>query len=387
MQIPDRPVLLIHKSYQHHRRLPELFEVLEGEVGGDVTLAVAVNLPCQRPEQARQFLEGIDAATLRVADPVIHCRSDQLGGATKKAVRVPYISEAWPARPDDGLIQDLFDRQLDVGANVLLTPTGLVDDSDPRRELAAAIEWVQTARQLGPAAPMFVSLTVTHRWLTNERLRDRLLEELVESSERLWYVRVRWEVVKPPYSQQRDHDLLRGYKELAAAARSESKSIVFPTSGLTGWLATAYGAAGLGTGVGPSEQGFAERPVIRLPAGVSRIPKKRYFERALLHTVDLSTHTALLGSPGYLLCDCRFCKELDAANPAVDPANWDKEAAALHALVQTGRLLATLRVADPQAEARSEVARARTFAAAFSASVLNGDNRPRHLEAWDRALQ
>jgi hypothetical protein len=387
MQIPNSPILLLHKPYQHFRRLPELMDVLDREVGGDVTLGVTVNLPCQRPHQARRFFERFDDSTMRVADPVIHCRPEQLGGASKKAAGFTYMTRLRPAQPDPNWILDVFAQQLDVGATVLLSPTGLVDDSDPGRELGVAFAWVQAARQLGRPEPMFVNLTLTQRWLTNERLRDRLLEELVESSERLWYVRVRWGVVKPPHSQQRDDDLLRGYRELAAVARSEDKTIVFPTSGLTGWIATACGAAGLGTGMGPSEQGFAEQAVIRLPAGVSRIPRKRYFERSLLHTVDLSTHTTLLGAPGYIMCDCLFCTELGAANPSPDPANWDKEAASLHQLVQTGRLLATLHAANPQTEARKEVQRARDFEATVSSAALSGDDRPRHLAAWDRVLQ
>jgi hypothetical protein len=385
--IPSGPILLLHKSHKKFQRLTELMEVLDDEIGAEVTLGMAVNLPNQRPERARQFFSGLDAAALRIADPAIHYRREQLGRAPKQAAKFPYLTAPWPVQPDPAWISDLFEQQINVSANVVLSPTGLVDDSDPGRQLATALEWVQAARQLGPPAPMFVNLTLAHRWLSNRGLLDRLLEELVESTEPLWYLRIRWGVVKPPHSQQRDDELLRGYKELATVARSEGKTPMFPTSGLTGWLAAACGAAGLGTGMGPSEQGFAEQPVIRLPAGVPRIPKKRYFERSLLHVVDVSTHMALLGSPGYVVCDCRFCKELDAANPRLDPANWDNEAAALHYLVQTGRLLASLRAADPQIEARREVERARAFESTVSGMVVTGDNRPRHLAAWDRALQ
>jgi hypothetical protein len=294
----DGPVLVVHKSHQLCRRLPELLQVLNREVGNVVTLAVSLNLPSQAPQRARQYLDRYPSSILKLADPTVFNHVDQLGDPSKKNDRkhCRYMRTPLPASPDQQWIGELLNLQEDAGANALLSPTGVIDDADPEQELANALDWVRATRQANPALPMFVNLTFSRFWLMNTRLRHRLLQEVVESQERLWYLRFRWGVVKPPYSQQRSHDLLEGYKELAQVVRAERKVLLLPTSGLTGWLGSAWGASGFGTGMGPAEQGFAERPTVRMPAGTKRPRRHRYFERSLLQVVSLATHQSLIGS-------------------------------------------------------------------------------------------
>jgi hypothetical protein len=382
----DKPILLVHKTHQLARRLPEVVQVLRRDVGGDVRFGVAANLPNQPFDKGQRFLDQFAGLDLRVVDPILHARHDQLGSKSKTPYTFPYMSDPWPSQPDYGLILDLFGQQRDLGATPLLSPTGWVSAADPERQLSAAFEWIRAARDLEPDASMLVNLTLDRAWLRSPRLRARLLEEMVESAERLWYLRVRWAVIKPPYSQQRDEDLLQGYADLGQVARAEGKTVIYPTSGLTGWLATGLGATGLGSGTSPCAQGFADEADVRRPKGRTQRRLERYFEPSLLHVVDLTAHSALLGRPGYLTCDCPFCDELDAANPNLDPTTWNAEAAALHYLVQLGRLLAKLHVADPRAEARKEVERALDFRATVSGTLI-GNNRPQHLAAWDQVLQ
>jgi hypothetical protein len=356
----DKPILLVHKSHQQYQRLPELLHTLDREVGGTVTLGASLNLPCQAASRARRYLDQFPASVLKLADPAVFRHADQLGEPAKKndQKHFRYMTAPLPASPNRRWISELLHLQEDVGATALLTPTGVVDDADPEQQLTNALDWVRSTRQANPALPMFVNLTFSRYWLMNPRLRDRLLEELVESQERLWYLRFRWAVVKPPYSQQRNLDLLEGYRELARVARVEGKVLLLPTSGLTGWLGTAWGARGFGTGMGPAEQAFADRTTFRMPAGSRRPRRHRYFEPSLLHVVSLATHQSLIGSRDYLTCQCPFCEELDATNADLDPTTWARDASGLHYLFQSGRLLADLQAGDSQAEARKEVERA-----------------------------
>jgi hypothetical protein len=385
----DKPILVVHKSHQQYQRLPELLQILDGEVGDTVTLGASLNLPCQAAHRARQYFDQYPASVLKLADPAVFRHADQLGEPAKKndQKHYRYMREPLPTSPDERWISELLNLQEDAGATALLTPTGVVDDADSGQELATAFDWVRSARQADPALPMFVNLTFSRYWLMNPRLRHRLLEELVESQERLWYLRFRWAVVKPPYSQQRNHDLLEGYKELAKVARVEGKVLLLPTSGLTGWLGTAWGASGFGTGMGPAEQGLAEKPAFRIPAGSRRPRRHRYFERSLLHVVSLATHQSLVGTTDYITCRCPFCEELEAANADLDPTTWAHDAAGLHYLVQSGRLLADLTAGAPQAEARKEVERAIDYDATLPPGSVTGDDRPLHLQVWGQVLQ
>ena len=385
-----KPVLLLHKTHQRHKRLREVAEVLQAEVGDEVTIGVALSLPNQRPKNAQRFLDGL-SLDLRVIDPTIYACPSQLGTTCKTPSRLfPYMREPWPARPDRRLIHELFQQQRGLGATVLLSPTGLIEASDPERELTTAFDWIREARDLEPAAEMMVNLTLDRSWLRTASLREHLLEEMVDSPETGWYLRVRWAAIKPPYSQQRDDDLLKGYQQLGQVARDEGKTLIYPTSGLTGWLASGLGASGFGSGTDASAQAFAEAIDVRLPKGRRRPRIERYFEPALLGIVDLATHRTLLGQHEYITCDCPFCEELDASNPNLDPSGWNGETASLHCLVQLGRLLSKLQGGDPQVEARKEVERARDFYNAVTNSVpgsVAGNNRPLHLRAWGQVLQ
>jgi len=225
------------------------------------------------------------------------------------------------------------------------------------------------------------------QWLSNPDLRHRLLNELVESTEPMWYLRVRLPAPRPAHSQPRNEALLRGYQELGKVAASEGRQVILATSGLTGWLATSLGAAGFGAGTTPATRTFAEPTVIPQQPESPWPRRPRYFEPALLHTVDFATHELLLRSKDYTPCGCTFCAELGAANPKPPPDQWNGELAGLHHLLQLGRLLARLHTTDPQSTARHQVEQARAFHASLPPFPTHHDNQPLHLKAWAQLLQ
>lgn len=386
----SRPTLLVHKSTQQAQRLNQVVDLLQREVGDDVVVGVAVSLDNHPPSQARGFLNRFNTlltrADLCLVDPAIAAHPDQLGSNPKLLDRLPYL-RGWPTTPAPRRIRTVLDRQRDLGATALLTPTGLLRDTNADQELERTFAWVRATRDLEPSAPLLVNLTLPATWLSNPDLRYKLLLELVESPEPSWYLRIHLPVPRPAHSQPRNEALLRGLQELGKTAASEAKRLIFATSGLTGWLATSLGAAGFGAGTTPSSNTFAQR------AGIPQRPdnpwpkRPRYFEPALLHAVDLATHKILLTTKGYKPCTCPYCAQLHATDPDQLSTQWSSESAGLHRLLQLGRLLACLHAADPQAAARQTVDQALRFYHNLPPLPTHDDNQPRHLAPWARLLQ
>jgi hypothetical protein len=387
---PPRPILLVHKSTQQAHRLDEVVDILKREVGDDLVVGVSVSLGNQTPTEARRFLQRFNTLFTRVdlylVDPAISAHPDQLGGSINLLDRVPYL-RGWPTKPSRRRIRAVLDQQRDLGATALLTPTGLVRDTNADEELDRALAWVRATRDLEPLAPLLVNMTLPATWLADPDLRYKLLLELVESPEPRWYLRIRLPVPRPAHSQPRSEALLRGLQELGKTAASEAKQLIFATSGLTGWLATSLGAAGFGAGTTPTTNTLAEPSHVPQPPEDPWPERPRYFEPLLLHTVDLATHHMLLTSKDYKPCTCRFCNELDVANPKREPSQWNRETAGLHHLLQLGQLLARLHTTNSQATARQIVEHALSFYRHLLPLPTHHDNQPRHLEAWAQLLQ
>lgn len=276
------------------------------------------------------------------------------------------------------------DLQRQAGATALLTPTGWVDEADPDASVKQTFDWVRATRDAGPTEPLFVSLALTRSWLTNKRLRDMLLDQIVDSNERYWYIRVRWEVLPTSHGQLVDEDLLRGYKALCQTASSEHKIVVLANSSLVGWMATAWGARGFTTGTGGPEYSFGAIRKIASRKGVPKPPaKRRYYERQLMHIIEVDTHTSVSRAAGYVDCTCAYCAALDFK----DPTAWDRDAARRHIVVSLGRELSqTARESDYFASVEASIGQAQAFAASLP-TRLRQEERPNHLDIWGRLLR
>lgn len=387
----NAPVFLVHKSYRQFRLIPQVLEVARHVTGGRIGLGTVVRLPKMKTSDARSFLDSCAHASMRIADPEVFTLPGS--GSPAPTVSAAHIHEhPWaagipgPATPPadrDAWIADIFAAQRAAGANVLLSPTGWVTDTQGPAALQATLGQVAAARAVLGDEPMFVNLTLAGAWLSNTTLRQRLLDEIVESNERHWYIRVRWPIVDPRYGQLSDAGFLAGYRDLAETAELEGKVLVLPNSGLTGWVATALGAAGFSTGMSWTDQAFADEPRFgRRPGQASPPAAERYFERAMLHTVLWESARDLGSVPGYTPCQCRYCTSLQANG-------FDKERSGAHYLVRAARLLDQLGSRNRRLEALRLVRAARTFVtSATNAGVaLSGSDVPRHLPVWETLLR
>lgn len=379
------PTLIVHRSYHHAGQLPDLVVRAQRVCAADAAVAVATRLPLQAPQAARAFLDSVPTATLRIADPEIHTLPGPAHAPhlkqLKQAAKYRYGGVPVPATPNQGWVLDVLDAQHGAGANVMLSASGWVGTAQGRQQLATAMSFVAATRaELGADDPMFVNLTLDSAWLVNSSLRAQLLQEIVESAERLWWLRVMWPPLKPnPYSQLIDASLLDGYNELAQVASNERKVVLLPNSGLTGWVATALGASGFSTGMsGP------ERAYLNLPpqgGGGGGTPRRRFFERNLLHTILRADQAQLMRQSSYQRCACAYCRQL-ANGP------WQKDQEHLHYLHNVAELTATLGRTGRKAAAHTRVQQAVTFNASLTgAARLTGESDPKHLDQWETLLR
>lgn len=272
----------------------------------------------------------------------------------------------------------MLDAQNSAGANVFLSASGWVAGLNGIQELSDAMAFVDATRQeLGADDPMFVNLTLHSEWLRRPRLRAALLQEVVEHPEPLWWLRFMWPALRPTnYVELADRALLEGYKELAQVAKSESKTLFLPNSGLTGWFATALGASGFSTGMSGTERAYLDLPPQEGSAGVA---KQRFFERSVLHTILMADRGPLTRQSTYVACTRQYCRQLRAA--------YHKREEQLHYLFNVAELTGALGRTGRRGTARRLVLDAVAFNNALPGNAaLVQESNPRHLDDWDALL-
>lgn len=382
------PLLMIHKSHGKSDSLPALMREMHSAYRSSISLASVVRLPRGRASKVATFLSNCKSASIRIADPETFSRNTELHPSYKLPRQSlldewPYMAASQTATAS--WTAEVIDGQRRVGANLLLSPGEWAPGTNANAELAhyqQLLTWSRAAAT--PSEHVAVNMTLASSWLSDANLRDRLLEEIVESDESVFYIRVRWPHLGASYSQCNITGLLEGYRELCSVAEDEEKRLLFPNSDLTGWVSLAWGATGFGIGLGPTERVFSEQPMIRRKAGTSTPAIARYFEPGLLHTVTRDTHDDLANTPGYRSCPCRYCVQ-QRRRPA---GTWDKHLANLHYLTSVADLTAvSTSGANRRSSVRRSVRSARSYLRQASSSVSITDaSIPRHLAIWSDLL-
>lgn len=379
----DRPTFIVHKSFNAAGRLGEVFEGLHGLWGTNLGLGTAIRMTHSSPALAARYMSQHSKVPMRLVDPELYNvpeTSFEDADQKSSADKWPPL-KAMPAKPNTAWVKSVLQAQRDAGASVLLSASGWVHDLKPQKALQRQMEFVTESALYTNDEPMLVNLTMDHRWLTEATLRALLFEEIVERPERHWYLRFYWPLISTRYGQLLDPAVLQGYRELAALCKDEGKVLFLPNTGLTGWVASAVGAAGFSTGQSWPEQAFARQPTIAGRKGQQRPPRvPRFFEPTVLHTTEYAEHDRLTAFPGHLTEADPFALELDAGD-------YSAEVASLHYLMAVGELQASLHAADPRAVARKEVRRANRFVDGLARTDRPaGGNRPQHLPLWQSLL-
>ncbi|MDH6238590.1 hypothetical protein [Cryobacterium sp. CG_9.6] len=378
------PTFLVHKSYQGAKRVPEALGYINGLHSPDLGIGVVVPLHNHKRTAVEQFVANCQLAPVILIDPELHYATTSAWESHADAK----VNDDWinlmdaPQKPKAKWIKLALDIQIDLGATVSLSASGWVDATDGTRSIARAMSFVDESRSyVGSEAPMAVNLTFDWQWLVDEELRATLLQEIVESNERLWYLRFYWPEIPVRYGQLTDAAILAGYRELAELCALEDKQLFLPNSGLTGWVATALGATGFSTGQAWPEQAFARQRIMGGRKGQRPPPRiPRYFDSQLIHTIEYSEFERL--------------SELEPHEELVTPYSLEieeeghsHELGGLHYLMAVADLQSKLKGKRPEAKSARKVKAATKFIDELRrADQPAGLNRPLHLAAWKDVL-
>lgn len=378
------PVFLVHKGVQNAKRLGEVFGALGALHGAGLGIGTIARLPNERQHLIERYLKGHANVPLRLADPELHRAPgsgwEGAGPLTGYAAQWEYLA-TMPDRPKTTWVRSVLKLQADLGASALLSASGWVSEVEATKSLTRAMTFATESREIAADRPMFVSLTLDGRWLSDPTLRSKLLHEMLESTERNWYLRFYWPEMQIRYGQLGDAAILQGYKELAETTAVEEKTLVLPNTGLTGWVASALGATGFSTGTSWGEQAFAKPRAMGGRRGVRPPPRiPRYFDWSLLHTVEYQEYLRLRELDGHEDYTSPFSLEVEESGHGHDLNG-------LHYLMAAAELQAELNGRRPQLVARRRVRAARAFLEGLRRlDQPSGSNRPQHLEAWEELL-
>lgn len=394
---PGAPLFILHKGAQHSGILPAVAADITSRYRGALHVGVAASLPRTSPASLKRFFDSMtSAAPIRFADPEAFARPDSLGQAIatqrgdkplvgKSGAHWSYFGDPQSGGYSDTWVQDVLDAQRSMGASVLLTPGLWADPTSMQASLASARQqaiWARSA--LAPGEHLAVNMTLTPPWLTNVTLRHKLLDEVLDMDESVFYIRVRWPLMPQPYGQLLDPAILDGYVELANVFEENDKVLILPNTGLTGWISLAWGTHGYSSGIGAGERSFADTRVIRMKRTNPRpAPTNRTFVGEVLHVTDVTT-AGQLEQLGRGPCKCRFC-----ARQRQLP-QWDKALAGAHYLRQAADLTAGVSTHSRgrRTAARQIVRTASSQVALASAQVpLTAANDPKHLPIWAPLLR
>lgn len=395
---PGAPLFLIHKSHQHAAILPAAAADIQGRHGGAIHVGVVASIPRTSPTALKRFFGRMSAVPVRIADPEAFARSDSLGpyiaaqrddkplvGVT--GLHWKYFGDPQTAGRTASWVEDVLDAQRQAGASVLLTPGLWADPTNASAALAEAREQAAWARAaLSPGEHLAVNMTLSAPWLTNTALRHKLLDQVLDMDDDVFYLRVRWPLMPQPYGQLLDPAILDGYVELANVFEENDKVLILPNTGLTGWAALAWGAHGFSTGIGSGERAFADTRVIKMKRTNPRpAPTRRTFVPDILHVTDVATRDQLdrFGS-GH--CRCKYC----VSQRRLPAGQWSKELAGAHYLRLAAELTANISTNSRgrRAAARRIVRTASTHVTTASARIpLEGTNDPKHLPLWGDRLR
>jgi len=396
---PGTPLVLFQRSHQHSTYLPTVFSDGIHKHSGRVSIGVVAPLPRMTPEGIRRFFSKVEHVPVRIADPEAFARLDSfgdtlsvqrggkpyIGPSTSK--HWSYITDELPLGGTSAWVEQVVETQRSVGASVILTPGVWADSADSIRSLNTIRQHARwTHEACDEDEKVIVNITAPSSWLSTPSLRDRLLDELVDMDDNTFYLRLRWPLLAQPYGQPLDAKILDGYAEICNVLDENDKALILPNTGITGWVALAWGAHGFSTGVGTGERAFADTRVIRIKNRPRREPTRRTFVTPILHVTDVPTADRFNALPEVEECHCKFCRALRE----LPRGQFNKDLAGGHYLKNALDLTAevTRHARGRRVAARQIVRDARGLVEAAKDRVpLVDNNNPRHLQLWSDRLR
>lgn len=324
------------------------------------------------------------SADFMIADPETRRTHSPVDGRGRARADFRYLRTANPKANITRFTESCIDAQLEVGAGVVVSPSFIHGLGPGNSNLDATLQAASEASSIADEneVPLLVGLEATMEVVADETSCDRMIDHVVEAETGApIYFRM---TIDPPDSRRpfADHMAIAGLRRMTEAFVGNEIEVIFPQSGLVGWLMLACGASSYGAGTSASMERNL-KPVPNSNGGGGRPPLHWYFCPDLLGPV-LAEELPALYAAGVNACNCPYCTQ----SPPLPGVRFDRAAADLHYLWWCAKLANELR-----GQAGMDAVSLRLNAASVlwesvqQARVpLDSRSRPTHVEAWTQAM-
>lgn len=250
-------------------------------------------------------------------------------------------------------VDEAITAQRALGTDYLVVPGVEIHGAhriDQLQRQVAAARSAYSAR-LAQDPDWLMRVCVHDEWIRDSQQRISLLDELSDLPDAFGVaLHVRW----GRRNVAIDRDSLEALSVVVRALARDDRDVFLLRSGVIGWLATAWGAAGWSAGLAKGSWSDEGRVPSRRAKGSTN--KKWFFEHSLLQWVEDADHKRLAADAGYKSCKCSFCNQLTSG------ASWTPAAPqhALYALARLADKTAAATAADRAKAVRGALRRAQT---------------------------
>jgi hypothetical protein len=343
-------------------------------------LAATVFLPRYSPTTSAEIISRFQSGARYVlADPETHRMLDPFADRGRGRHHIGYLQESDPRAHRQRFVEAVLRAQVEAGADALISPWlthGVLRTSTHLRATLRFAELAAESATVGDHELLF-GVAVTEEIVADDDERGALLDDLVDLPEGNIYLRI--QVTAPTsFAQYATEPVLLGMREIARGLVANGRRVIYPQTGLAGWLTIPDGALGFGSGISASMQRF-----VAPTSGFGR-PLEWYFLPQLLGFVLRSEVPDISEVAGYEPCQCPYCEDLEFGIGA----GWVRDNAGLHYLWWCTRLAdEVINANEPAAALRGRLEASRAFWNAIQESrgLLDERSEPRHLAVWSAA--
>jgi hypothetical protein len=374
------PVFLVHQGAQSPVLVENyLMQLVVDEP--DWPVAATVFLPRYAPSTSSDLVGRFGAyARYVLADPETHRMHDPFAERGRGRHHLPYLQESDPRANRQRFVDAVLRAQVDAGADAVISPWLIHGMGRTTASLRSTFRFAELAAESSVYGDreLLLGLAITETVVADAEERGELIDEIVELPDGNVYLRVQ---ITPPtsFAQYADRPVLDGMREITRALAANGRRVIYPQTGLAGWLMLGDGALAFGAGISASMQRF-----VAPTSGFGR-PLEWYFLPQLLGFVLRAEVPDIEAVPGWVACECPFCGGLSFGVGT----DWSRDLAGLHYLWWCARLTSeVVNAGDPAATLRERLAAATDFWNAIRASrvVLDERSEPRHLAVWSAAM-
>lgn len=353
--------------------------------GSGMRIGIALSMPGEGIAYwKRNIPDWTSRADAILADPEM-ARLDAEQLSTAALEKAPYLGGSPSSSDETAYVRDVLRRQVNIGANLLVTPWRRLSGAQAKKRLKTTERWARIGHKIATEEGWHTcyGVEIATEMTQAEEDRETILERLVDLPEAPVYLKLQ----TPPDAgrqQVRDYDTLTGWIDLVQTLEESGHGVICARSDLTGWLLCAMGASAFSAGasISSARVGGPDAPKIKR----KKVPKvHHFFVPELLMFVRSEELSRIYQASGLDPCQCPFCI---GAPPHV-PGNYDPTRAGQHLCWNLTRMAHRMaKTSNRRNHAKTLVKSATAYWSKIRLSQLRlaDTSRPRHLDAWSQLL-